>query len=190
MQYIVYGLILAILFFLIINYLRKIHWDAVHSNLLDLVDEFGGEVYRKGLLARPVFHGKYKNCEVTINFSQERIKASRNNYINISINKEIKESVTIVSFDWIKSQNESTDDLVNIAMDDSQEYGIRITNTNNIKKNDLKSKIEKIIPFNYIFLGQTGLIFEKESKNLGIDTKFDSLKPDIETIYSLSNLFK
>jgi len=189
LNYIIYSFILLILFFFIINYLRKLHWDAIHGNLFDLVDDFGGNVYRRGLLARPVYHGNYKNCEVTINFSQEKKKSSRKNYINISINKKIKESVTIVSLDWIKSQNESTDDFEIIAMNNSQNYGIRIKNINNTKKNELKSKLEKIIPFNYFFLGQTGLIFEKESKNLGIDTKYDLLKPQIETIFSLSNIF-
>jgi hypothetical protein len=163
---------------------------VVHSNLFDLVDDIGGNVFRRGFLARPVYHGNYNNCEVTINFSQERIKSSRKNYINISIDKKIKKSVTIVSLDWIKSQNESTNDFEIISLHNSQEYGIRIKNINNTKKIELKSQIEKIIPFNYIFFGQTGLIFEKESKNLGIDTKFDLLKSDIEIIYKLSNLIK
>ena len=104
----------------------------MHNNLFDLVDEFGGNVYRRGFLARPVFHGTYKNCEVTINFSQERINSKRKNYINISIDKKINKSVTIVSLDWIKSQNESTDDLEIISMNNSQQYGIRIKNINNI----------------------------------------------------------
>ena len=166
------------------------HWDAVHNNLFDLVDEFGGNVYRRGFLARPVFHGTYKNCEVTINFSQERINSKRKNYFNISIDKKINKSVTIVSLDWIKSQNESTDDLEIISMNNSQQYGIRIKNINNTKKNELKSQMENLIPFNYVFLGQTGLIFEKGSKNLAIDTKSDAMKPYIETVYNLSNILK
>lgn len=190
MNYIVYVPIILLVFYLLINYLRKLQWDAVHSNLFDLVDEFGGDVYRRGVLARPVFHGTYKNCEVTINFSQERINSKRRNYINISIDKKINKSITIVSLDWIKAQNESTDDLEIITMDDSQEYGIRLKNINNTKKNELKSQLKELIPFNYIFLGQTGLIFEKESNNLGSETKVDSLKPYIEIIYNLSGIFK
>lgn len=190
MQYFIYGLIVVTIFFLLINYLRKLHWDAIHSNLFDLVDEIGGNIYRRGFLARPVYHGNYKNSEVTINFSQERINSSRKNYINISINKEIKESVTIASLDWIKSQNESVDDLKVITINDSQNYGIRITNINNTDKKELVSKIKNLIPFNYIFLGKTGVIYEKESKNLAIDTKLDLLRVQIQTIYNISNQFK
>jgi len=190
LNYIIYGLILLVVFYLLINYLRKLQWDAVHSNLFDLVDEFGGDVYRRGFLARPVFHGTYKNCEVTINFSQERVNSKRKNYINISIDKKINKSITIVSVDWIKVQNESTEGLEIISMNDSKEYGIRIKNINNTKKNELKSQLEKLIPFNYIYLGQTGLIFEKESNNLGSETKMDSLKPYIEIVHNLSGIFK
>jgi hypothetical protein len=190
LQYIVYGLILLVLFFLIIYYLRKLHWDVIHSNLLDLVDEFEGNVHRKGFLSRPVFHGNYKNCEITINFSQERIKSARKNYINISINKKLNKSITIASLDWIKSQNESTDGLETILMNDSNQYGIRINKIKETLKNDLKHQLEKIVPFNYLFIGQTGLIYEKESKNLGTDTKSDLLKSDITHIFNLSNLFE
>ncbi len=83
MNYILYGLFGVILFFVIINYLRKLHWDAIHNNLLDLEDEIGGAVIRKGFLARPVFHAKYKGSEVTINFSQDKRQGKRINYIDI-----------------------------------------------------------------------------------------------------------
>lgn len=190
MNYFIYGLIVLIAFFLIINYLRKLHWDAIHNNLFDLADEFSGNVYRRGFLARPVFHGKFKNCELTINFSQERINSKRKNYINISIDKQIKEAVTIVSLDWIKSQNESTDNMEIVSLVNGQEYGVRINNVKNNKKNELKFLLEKIAPFNYIFLGQTGVIYEKESNNLAIETKLDKLKPYIQTINDLSEILK
>ena len=190
MNYIIYGLFLLVVFFLLINYLRKLHWDAIHNNLLDLVDEYGGNVYRRGFLARPVFHGIYKKSEVTINFSQERINSKRKNYINISIDKKNKKSVTIVSLDWIKAQNESTDDMEIISINNSLDYGIRGKNIKIIKRNELKSHLQKLVPFNYLFLGQTGLIFEKESINLGVDTKLDVLKSCIESVYNLSNILK
>jgi len=190
LNYIIYGLILLIVFFLLINYLRKLHWDAIHNNLFDLVDDYGGNVYRRGFLARPVFHGVYKKSEVTINFSQERINSKRKNYINISIDKEINKSITIVSLNWIEAQNESTDDLEIISIKDSHDYGIRSKNMKKVKMNELKSHLQKLVPFNYLFLGQTGLIFEKESKNLGFETKPDVLKSYIESVYNLSNKLK
>ena len=77
-----------------------------------------------------------------------------------------------------------------VPIGNSQEYGIRIKDEVKIKKTDLKSHLQKLVPFNYLFLGQTGLIFEKESKNLATETKLDSLKPYIESIYNLSNVLK
>ena len=190
MNYFIYGLILLAIFFVLINYLRKLHWDAVHNNLFDLVDEFGGNVYRRGFLARPVYHGKYKNHEVTINFSQDRLNAKRKNYINISIDKKNKNSVTIVSLDWLKSQNESAENLKIVNLENSNQYGIRIENLNNTKEKELKAELKNLVPFNYVFFGQTGLIYEKESNNLGFETKPEKLKPSIESIYQLANIVK
>jgi hypothetical protein len=181
-----YGLLLVVLFFLVINYFRKLHWDAVHNNLFDLVDKLGGNVYRRGFLARPVYHGKYKKHELTINFSQERINSKRKNYINISIDKKNKDSVTIVSMDWLKMQNERADNFKMIALDDEKKYGIQIQKLNHHLVQELKSKLSEMKPFNYAFFGQTGLIFEQESMNLGIETKLDQIKPVIDSVYELS----
>lgn len=189
MQYFIYGFLLFIFLFILINYLRKLHWDAVHNNLFDLVDAIGGNVIRRGFLSRPVFHGNYKNCEVTINFSQEKKSSKRKHYINISINKRIKDTITIASVDWIRLQNENSDDLKILSVNSSKKYGIRIKGINNSTLKKLENKLEKVVPFNFIFMGHTGLIFEKESKNLGIDTKLNVLQPDIENIYNLTQLF-
>ena len=183
-----------ILFIVIINYLRKLHWDVIHNNLFDLVDKIGGKVIRRGFLARPVFYGTYRKCEITINFSQEKKENGRKNYINISINKIIKHSLSIVSLEWLKSQNESTDGLYIFEIGENIKYGLRSKNKNGIKKNSNKEKIKRglvdLHSFNYLFMGETGIIYEMESQNIAIDTKHPKLHKQINTIYNFSQNFK
>jgi len=190
LNYIVYGLILFLIFFIIINYLRKLHWDTIHHNLLDLEDDIGGNIIRKGFLARPVFVGKYHNCEVTINFSQEKQKKGRTNFINISLNKNVKKSITLLSLEWLKSQNEKTDDLQIISLENSVQYGIRSKQVikGETKQNVITEHIEILHPFNYLFIGETGIIFEKSSLNIAKDTELENLKIILESIFKLSDV--
>lgn len=172
------------IFFVLINYLRKLQWDVIHNNLFDLVDDLGGEVYRKRFLIRPVYHGKYKGNEVTINFSQEKNKAGRKTYINISLNKKLKKSVTIVSMDWLKLQKNKMEDLKIYKISNGIKYGIRSVDESRTQKKEFDSKIiaglKKLHPINYIFMGKTGVILEKESQNISLDTKHPGLKNLIE----------
>ena len=110
---------LAVIFFLL-NYVRKMQWDRIHINLLELADEIAGEIYRRNFLARPVFHGKYNGHELTINFSSERVGKTRSHYMDIALNKKIKSSFTISSKKWLSQQqdvplNEYNDLVAGIA---------------------------------------------------------------------------
>ncbi|MFC2087960.1 hypothetical protein ACFLSX_00030 [Calditrichota bacterium] len=189
MSYFLYGLFGLFIFFVIINYFRKLHWDAIHNNLFDLADDIGGNVIRKGFLARPVYHGKYKGNEVTINFSQEKKESGRKTYINISLNKKIKNSITFVSMKWLETQKDSMEDLKIYNIDNNIEYGMRTASSSQIEKKDFDLKIiinlKKLHPFNYIFLGKTGVILEKESQNIALDTRHPGLKSLIGDIYNL-----
>ena len=85
MEIVIFFVVFIVVFLIIINYLRKLHLDAIHFNLLSLIDDIGGAVIRKGFLARPVYHGSYQGIEVTINFSSERSQKKRRQYLNISL---------------------------------------------------------------------------------------------------------
>ena len=67
-------------------------------------------------------------------------------------------SLSIVSLDWLKSQNESTDGLYIFEIEEKIKYGIRSKNKNRILKKGNKEKIEKNLtdlhPFNYLFIGE------------------------------------
>ena len=52
MIYILSIFVIFIAILVIINYLRKLHWDVIHHNLLELVDDIGGKILRQGMLGR------------------------------------------------------------------------------------------------------------------------------------------
>ncbi|MCK4754569.1 MAG: hypothetical protein KAS58_05005, partial [Calditrichia bacterium] len=97
-----------VIFFVIINYLRKLHLDAIHDNFLELADSIGGQVMRRGILSRPVYHGAFKSIELTINFSSERAQKKRRQYLDISMGKNSKYNITISTQDWIAERNEES----------------------------------------------------------------------------------
>ena len=182
--YVVYTFIAIIVFIISINYLRKLHWDAIHLNLLNLADQIKGEIYRRNFMARPVFHGKYKGYELTINFSSERSKSGRNNYIDISINKKVMKPFTISSFEWLKERNDSSlDEYKEMKISGEMKYGIR-KGSPKLFSEDIIQSIQKLHPFNFIFAGGTGVLMEIQCKNTAITTKHPYLKERIELLYS------
>lgn len=187
MQYFIIFVIAIIFIFFVLNYLRKLHWDAVHHNLLDLVDDIGGKILRQGMFSRPVFHGKYRGEDITINFSQEKSGAKRKSYMDISIGHAFKNSITISSLAWIEERNESTKNFDEFL---SQErYGILLQNKTAQLNKNTKAKLaelsKKLIPFNYLFIGNTGLIFEKECENIAHCTRHEHLKATLSGLIEL-----
>jgi len=171
--------------------MRKLHLDALHFNLLELVDAIDGKVMRRGFLSRPVYHGKYKGIDLTINFSSERSQNKRREYVDISLSKNLKNNLTISTRDWIESRNEgSLDDFDSLEINNEGDYVLKnATKANYIKKNQnekFKITIQKLTPFAYIFCGQNGLIFERECDNLATCTKHPHLEETIISLYQLT----
>lgn len=179
-----------ILFIVIINYLRKLHWDVIHNNLLDLVDDIGGKVIRQGMLGRPIYHGKYEKLDITINFSTEKGDKGRKNLIDISIGIPLKQSFTISAYDWLKEREESAiEEFADIDLGGSKEYGMRNTSGKDIVKKNMQKKFHDILkqldPFLFLFVGLNGVIYEKEGENLAVSTKHPALKSNIMSISTL-----
>jgi hypothetical protein len=179
----------VILFFGVIIFLRKLHWDAIQLNLLQLEDDIGGNVIRKGFLTRPLYHGRYNSIDLTINFSTEKFKKSRRNYIDISIGKQFKYPFTLSSLNWLQERGESTSDYEPIKATAQNDYGLRKeTKGQVIKKNrksDFTACISKLDPMNFIYFSKNGLLFERECRNLADETKYHKLKATIDTLYEL-----
>lgn len=190
---IIIGLILV--FLVVINYLRKLHLDALHFNLLELADDIEGRIIRRGFLSRPVYHGRYKNVDLTINFSSERAQKKRRQYLDISLATELKNNLTISTRNWIENRNEaSTADFKTLEINGEEEYVIKhALDADFLKKNQsekFSGKVQALIPFAYIFCGQNGIMFERECENLAVCTKKPRLRETVEALYQLSQILK
>jgi len=180
-----------VIFLVIINYLRKLHLDAIHFNFFELADSIGGKVIRKGILSRPVYHGAFKSIELTINFSSERAQKKRRNYLDISMAKISMYNITISTQDWISNRNEeSSSDFVPMEIPGDVNYVIlNSKNVTYVKKINEKKFIEcikKLTPFTYVYIGKNGILFERECNNIAQCTKSPDLKDTIELIFELS----
>ena len=190
MIYILIAAAAIVLFLVIINFFRKLHWDVIHNNLLDLVDDIGGKVIRQGMLGRPIYHGQYKNLDVTINFSTEKSKKRRRNLIDISIGTPMKNSFTISAFDWLSEREESAlEEFKALDMEGISKYGIRNPADKRIVKKNDRNKFRDILlqldPFLFLFVGNNGILIEKEGGNLAVSTRHSALKDQIRAISDL-----
>ncbi len=175
--------------------MRKLHLDALHFNLLELVDAIGGQVMRRGFLSRPVYHGKYKGVDLTINFSSERSQKKRREYLDISLSRNLKNNLTISTREWIENRSEgSLEDFESLEINGQDGYVIKNATKANYLKNDQDVKFKKIVqaltPFAYIFCGQNGVIFERECDNLATCTKHPQLKDTITSLNQLTQILK
>jgi hypothetical protein len=187
------GLVLIIL--IALNILRKWYWDAIQLNLLDLVDDIGGQVIRRGFFSRPIYHGSYLHIDLTINFSSEKLKKGRSNLIDISLATSLTNSFTIASFQWLQELEEkSIADYTPLYINGQPLYGIRITDLRpwkvKLDESNFINRVEKLHPFRFIFVGQQGILFEKETKNLPQNTRHPQLKEHLDGILDLISGFE
>ena len=194
MQIILFAILVFIAILLILIYLRKLHWDIIHHNLFDLSDEIGGKIVRHGFASRPFYYGIYRGYKLTVNFSSEKTKKGRRNYLDISINKKINKSITIASVEWLKDNN--ADLLKNFTPFQDRainKYGISRTGRQKSCSGNLEQKIKKylisISDFNFIFFGASGVLLEIVCDNLAYATKHPRLKVNIDTLLSLVKVF-
>jgi len=181
----------VVIFLVIINYLRKIHLDAIHFNFLTLADSIGGQVIRRGFLSRPVYHGAFKSIELTINFSSERAQKKRRHYLDISMAKISTYNITISTQDWITDRNEeSSSEFVPLDIPGDMNYVIlnpeNVTYVKKINTSKFMESIKDLTPFTYIYFGKNGILFERECNNIPQCTKYPELEDTIEHIYELS----
>ena len=180
-----------IIFLVVINYLRKLHLDAIHFNFLELVDSLGGQVMRKGILSRPVYHGAFKSIELTVNFSSERSQKKRRQYLDISMAITSDYNITISTRDWIEGRNEeSSSEFESLNIEGEVDYVIlKREDVKYVKKENMSKFTEcvkNLTPFTFIYIGQNGILFERECSNIALCTKPPQLQDTIELLFELS----
>jgi hypothetical protein len=188
---IVIFVIVAVLILLI--WLRKVQFDAVHRNFLDLVDNFGGKVHRGGFAIRPRYSGNFKEFPVSISISSEKKEKNQNRlfYISIYYKAEGNHNFTVLSNDWLTERDPAEKSKRPFRLILKEKYRLEVAKDDILKKIDITS-LEKIIetidPIAYALVSQKGIILERISTNLIKDTEFDRLNTLLEGLCRLKNL--
>jgi len=166
---------------------RKTMWDAVHRNLLDLEDLYGGKVVRQGFASRPIYQGTYENIGLTINFSTEKIKGGRITYIDISYAKFCSASLTISAKEWLEERNsDKLDDFVQIKNHHNTAFVLRPKSEKQvsrlIKQRSFIDCLDELEELAYLFVGKTGIICEFYSNQIVQDTTIQIFNKRIATV--------
>lgn len=194
MIYVLSIVALIFLFWALLMYVRKSQWDTIHRNLLDLEDHFEGKVIRRGFAARPYFHGRVDGHPFTLNLSSERINDERINYVDISWDLPVKESLTIADFNWLKKRRDKNEELKLLKSQQGKEFALMHRNKKRleqlVKSQIIQTFVSQFENLCYVFLGKTGLICEFSADNLARATEFKNLSPKLELLKMLGEEFK
>ena len=175
--------------------IRKSLWDTVHRNLLDIEDNYDGHVIRNGFAARPVFKGKIKGNDITINFSTAKTRSGRKTYIDFTLTTASRISLTIAEKNWLVEQNrENSSEKQEILLKNNTSYMVISSEASKIKKiisqSDFVDTLEHIENMAYFFVGKTGTICEFWSDQIDRDTQFEKMEQRLEKVYKLLSLIK
>ena len=176
-------------------FLRKSMWDVVHRNLLDLVDNYSGKIIRNSFAARPVFHGNFNGNDLTINFSTAKTNSGRKTYIDISLTVSSDFSLTVTEKKWQQEQgNEDPENAIELSPKNGTTFFIMPADSKNIKalagNNNLKEIIGRFNNLAYFFIGKSGTICEFWSDKIDRDTQFEIMQPRLEQIQKLLEVLK
>jgi hypothetical protein len=185
--------VILILILLVLVWLRKVQFDAVHRNFLDLVDHYGGRIIRNGFAIRPKYSGSFNKRRISLSISTEAKTSEhpRRYYISIYVQAPGVLNFSILSNEWRNCQEGSENKKRysrNIA---NKQYCIEAT-TNKIFRKLKLEKLEKIVlrmhPFAYALVSKNGIILERLSENLIVDTEFSRLSVLLDAINDLTKI--
>ena len=187
------AIIVTLAFLLLIGlmWIRKLQFDAVHRNLLELGEKINGKVIRHGFAERPRFSGNFKGQDVSISFSTESGKEGRRYYLTLTMQANSKINFTVLSSKWLNKQDFTPDEERRMISLKNGEYLLETSKKGHLQKLNTK-KIEAVIreihPFAYILMAKTGMILERTSTNIASDTQPESLYNLLEGMYTLKAL--
>ena len=103
MLYVLAFFVLVLVVLLLLIWLRKAQFDAVHRNFLDLEDHYGGRVIRNGFAIRPKYSGVFKENRMSISISSEKKTDDhpRQFYISIYMQAPSQINFTVLSNSWL-----------------------------------------------------------------------------------------
>jgi hypothetical protein len=174
----------------ILIWFRKLQYDAIHQNFLDLVDHYGGKVIRGGFAIRPKYAGEYNNTKLSLSISSEKKKdqQSRRFYISLYLEAPSKINYTVMSANWLNIDSVDMSDR-SIRKICGNKYVIEVSEKKMLERlpiAEIENMVEKLDPFAYVLVSKRGLILERISQNLIEDTKFEHLDKLIQDLHALS----
>jgi len=193
MIYLLISVFILLLIFAVLIWLRKVQYDGIHRNFLNLVDHYPGRIVRAGFAGRPKYTGQFKDFPITVSFSTEKKaeRRSRQFYVSVFLQAPGKLNYTIMAKNWLSEPEQQALSGRNIHWLSDGEYLVEVTDKKLLRKLGVK-RIEKILthlhPFAYVLVSKRGLILEKLSRNLMQDTEEEHLRPLFEGMYALSSL--
>ncbi|MEL6821021.1 MAG: hypothetical protein AAFP70_04605 [Calditrichota bacterium] len=172
-------------------YIRKLQFDTVNDNFMELEDELGGKVNRAGFASRPSFTTLYKERKATISISSEKKPGEeRQYYINLTMQAQSKASFSLLSSQWVQEENDTETDNQMIPMLDGQ-FLLRPTNPaklHHLQTPRLEKVLPELAPFVYILASPTGMILERSSTNLKHDTRPKEMRDLLAAMLKLAKL--
>lgn len=187
------SLTLLLLVLLAMIWIRKVQFDTIQRNFLDLEAELGGRVLRAGFAVRPSFSGEFNGQKIHISITSEGRHNERKYYIAVTMQAKPRISFAIKSTSWLEKREIPPDQDDKIVSLQKGQYLLETTTRANLKKlkiPQVESIISGIHPFAYILIGPSGMLLERTSINLVEDTKIDPMRKLIETMYLLKKLIE
>jgi hypothetical protein len=185
------ALSLTFVFFLLLLFvfLRKLHFDAIHRNLLDLEEAYGGKVIRGGFAARPRYVGKFKGKTISVAITSAREKnQGRKYFIEVNLQASPKTNFSILDAKLLEDQNilyERKEKMIQIA---NGNFVLEVVDKNHLRFLKIKQigeAISPLNPFEFILASKSGIMFERISTDLNRDTDIRQLGHVIKQINEL-----
>jgi len=186
-------LVLTVVFLalMILVWFRKLQFDAVHRNFLDLEDKFGGKVMRAGFAVRPRYTGEFKGQRVTVSITYENTKDGRKYYIAATMQCASKVNFTVMSTEWLERREIPDDKKRSMRYILGERFLIETPAAKLMKKLNIPSiekAVQKIAPFAYILIAKSGIVLERISTNIVEDTQLNKIEGLFEGMYLLKTV--
>lgn len=182
-----------LLILLAMIFLRKLHFDHIHRNLLDLEDKYGGKVIRGGFAVRPKYSGDYKGRKVSVTITYSKEKDGRKYYVELTMQAKSRLQFSILGPNLLEEKDITPERKNKIVKLNEDDYLVEVTNPNHIKLLNLKqisSIVTNMYPFVFILITKTGLMFEKVSNDLIKDTDIRQLGSLFKNMYELREVLE
>ena len=178
---------------ILLVWFRKVQFDAVHRNWLDLEDKYGGKIIRSGFAVRPRYNGKIGENALSISISAEkRVKDKpRQYYLSVFLKKSSEVNFTVLSTEWIKDRKQNKAVELKSRKIANDKYVIEVKDGELLKKlpvKEIEKLTQEIDPVAYALVSKNGILTERISSNLIADTEFEKINPLIEGIDKLADL--